>query len=253
MRTTIVRYIDNQRGLTLVEMLASITIFVLIFIPLSSVYIRGVELYNQTQEQTSLRNEADFVIGDVMRTVQEATYFEMGDVSNATEFATLLEIFRSAKAGKLIDVDTKEPDSLFTDSLVLYNRSSVYEPVDPSKPVDSNTNPNVTKWLLTRKNYLFQLPASPTAIDQVFAHSPNYLVRGLFRISPDNKSLMLYLVIAPFGAAAFDQEGQQMRFASLQEIRDELNRQATSDPDRVSSYIRFVKTDFAVNNLRRGE
>ncbi|MGC5326599.1 PilW family protein [Brevibacillus sp. SYSU BS000544] len=237
MRSSIIRYLRNENGLTLVEMLASVTIFVLIFIPLSSVYIRGVELYQKTQEQTQLRNEADFVIGDIMRIVQEATYFELSSTTS-TNRQTLLNIFSHPKAGTLITA-AEAPN--YNGNIIQYTRSNVYDEAT-----------NRTNWLLTRAIYQFQLPASPSPMDHAFVHSPNYLVGGLFRISPDNKQLTLCLVIAPRGdQAIFDQEGQQKKFTSFDEIVAELDN--TNRSDQVNSYIRFVRTDFAVNNVRRGE
>lgn len=238
MRHKLFSYLRNQNGVTLIEMLASVTIFVLIFIPLTSVYIKGVQIYNTTEKQTALRNEADFVIGDIMRTVQDATYFELKNSTNRDSQSELLSIFRNPKAGSLIT--NTENDSLFADTLVVYKRTNQFDSAS-----------GTTHWMLTRENFQFALPPGASQIDHLFNHSQNYMVDGLFRLSADSKSLTLYLIVAPFGEPQFDQDGQQTLFQTHDDILAELNRTETSG--RVNSYIRIVQTNFAVSNVRSGE
>ncbi len=63
--------------------------------------------------------------------------------------------------------------------------------------------------------------------------------------------MSLYLVVAPYGERVVDRDGQQMRFPNLEEVRAELER--TEASGKVNSYIRLVKTEFAVSNLQRSE
>ena len=263
------RLLRDQSGVTLVEVLAALFIFLIILIPLTSVYVSGVQVYNQTREQTALRNAADFAIGEVMRTVQGASYFELDPVDAAEEpeaaeeMKLLLRILQTKKAGELIPA--AEADKLiraleagedigrlpFSPGLALYTSQTVYAPLDEdaASPVSSGS---VTQSLLTRKLYRFAPADSANELVQAFRMEPGYLIRGLFSISADNKTMSLYLVVAPEGEKIVDRDGQQMRFSHLDEIRAELERME-AHPERISSYIRVVRTEIAVANLQRRE
>lgn len=272
LRTRISRLLRDQSGMTLLETLASLFIFLIILIPLTSVYVSGVQVFNQTREQTDLRNVADFAIGEVMRTVQGATYFELekdgGSLdSENEEMDTLRQIMQSKKAGELLlaeqggagagsngAIDAEEGtreigvSPQFSTGLVVFTSSTVYVPSDQDS---SDAESGSTQSFVKRNVYRFT-PSDPSdGLVKSFRFEPGYLVRGLFSTSADNKTLSLYLVVAPYGERVVDRDGQQMRFQNLEEVRAELER--TEASGKVNSYIRLVKTEFAVSNLQRSE
>jgi|GEM_PF-2992567 len=260
----------DQSGVTLVEVLASLFLFLIILIPLTSVYVSGVQVYNQTREQTALRNAADFTIGEVMRTVQGASYFELdpagedegSEVSEEKEI--LLQIMQSQKAGNLIPsaeqeqleraltagVESAHP--AYSPGLILYSSKTVYAPLEQDAGTSPFASENVTQSLLTRTIYRFAPAAASDELVKTFRAETGYLARGLFSISDDNKTLTLYLVVAPQGEKIVDRDGQQMRFQNLEEVLAELERMEAY-PNRINGYIRLVKTEFAVSNLQRRE
>ncbi|USG64675.1 prepilin-type N-terminal cleavage/methylation domain-containing protein [Brevibacillus ruminantium] len=260
---SLTRLLRDQSGMTLIEVIASLFILLMILIPLTSVYVSGVQVYNQTREQSALRNAADFVIGDVMRTVQDATYFELEALDERQESAEqqlLVQILKSKKAGELLQSSSGSRQSQVSslegsatddiaDSIILYNSKTVFAPLgDASQPSAENS---VSQSLLTRQIYRFP-PVDPTdELVKAFRTEPGYLVRGLFTVSADSKTLTLYLLVAPQGEKIVDRDGQQMRFQNLEEVLAELVRMEAY-PDQISGYIRLVKTDFAVSNLRGG-
>lgn len=249
------RYARNEAGLTLIELLASMTIFIVILLPLSSVYISGITTYSKTQVQTSLRNEADFVIGDIMNKLQNASYFDLDTGKGITdEKEEVLELFGSV--GMIPDGE----DNDFDQGITTYKRKVKYEALDSS----AEKSPVST---LEKKVYQLVPPSQPEEISNqelynLFSYDSAYLVYGLFRIRDDettnNKRVSIYLIIAPKAQGdAVEHNGQKTAFKDLAEIKEEvkhlqLNQSAETAPDEntiLFNYIYMVKTEVSVNSL----
>jgi type II secretory pathway pseudopilin PulG len=222
--------IMSQRGTTLVELLAAITIFIVILLPLSSVYVKGVSLYQQTEEQTSLRNEADFLLSDILNTVQNASYFEL---TSTPDDHTLYTIFSNQGVNNLVQ---GEDENTLKGGVMIYTRSTKY-----------SNDENTTTYSLTRNTYQW---APHNHKDKVFNYDEgSYMAYGLFKTTEDNRKLIIYLLITPGGNSPITRDGLQTHFNSLTDVLDEINRLG---PNQHSPYIYVVRTEFTVNNLTKG-
>ncbi|ERI11295.1 PilW family protein [Aneurinibacillus aneurinilyticus] len=228
--------LKTERGLTLVELLVAIALFLLIIIPISSYYISGISLYQRTQTETNLRNEADFVLSDIFNTVQNATYFELQPVKNENHKEDLLSIFE--KSGTL-DFDSKSEEEKNAIKNKLYYGIFTYK-----LTLDKD---NVSK--LKRKGLQF----FATDAGGKFSYNPSYLVDGLFRLSDDNKKLIVYLLVAPKNSREeenrTDRSGEDMEFKTIEDVKDVINAKGNTS----LHYIRLIRTEFAVNNFKGGE
>jgi hypothetical protein len=213
--------IRNERAMTLVELLASTFIFLLIVIPLSTIYVNGVKLYNETSEKTALRNEANFAISEIMRAMQEASYFEAID-DNPAETEALYNLFTDSDTGPLIRKDD-EPLSQFRHVLVTYKHALGY--------IDGQTQS-----ITLRNEYRFSPAANPKQSDRFFSYSQAYYVNGLFRVSADQKRATVYLLVTPSQGT-----GQE----NLQRVKAMLDKGETD-------MIHFLKTEIDVSTIRNG-
>ncbi|WP_047150610.1 type IV pilus modification PilV family protein [Aneurinibacillus tyrosinisolvens] len=209
-------HIKNEAGITLVESLAAITIFMLIVIPLSSSYLHGIEVFQKTQKQVSLRNEADIIIGTIMNEVQKKNYIESGSDSNQLLYELLSSHLSMPK-------DIQE----YTQSIFLYE---IQNDIDGSKP------PSLKKTL-----YSFATPLPDTikgAVPQNVYKLNDYYVDGLFYVDNISQKLNYYLVIA--NPKEFTGENK------MQQITDYINSHRNFGDN-----VYFVETSMAINGLKR--
>lgn len=209
-------YFRNETGVTLVELLVSMSIFLLVVLPLSSYYLSGINQYNKITLQTALRNEADYVISQVMNQVQDASYFELTKTPGS---GTQEEQDRN----HLISILKNHlPSESIIDSCQLGIITKNIEVKSESK--------------ITRQIYRFSDPPAgkENLIKQFDYNQSLYLINGLFSISDDYQKVTIFLVVAP----------KSKGFNNLGDINnsDSSNRE----------YIRVVKTEISVNALRKG-
>ncbi|WP_176458895.1 PulJ/GspJ family protein [Caldifermentibacillus hisashii] len=67
------KFIHSNKGLTLVELLATLTILSFIGIVIYSVLFNGIRSYERTMEETKLRDEADYIMANF---IDEFFYFK---------------------------------------------------------------------------------------------------------------------------------------------------------------------------------
>ncbi|WP_027414877.1 PilW family protein [Aneurinibacillus terranovensis] len=246
-------FLPNQYGVTLIELLIATVIFLTIVLPLSTVYIQGMNEYKKTKIQTQLRNEADFLLSGIMKQVQESSYFELADDSmlsdqglvTADDKETLLTIFSqtnlltrnspTAPSGTPADTD-------YHQGIISYKQTVAYD--------SSSGQPSST---LNRKIYTFNRGGSTDLFQGFDYDNAAYIAKGLFRVSDDNKKLYIYLVIAPHydpGSASSNNQpmfikGIQASYKNLAEIKAAID---ASHHD----FIHVVKTEISINNLGKG-
>ncbi|MED0678903.1 PilW family protein [Aneurinibacillus thermoaerophilus] len=250
--------IFNERGVTLVELLVAVGIFLAIILPLSSIYISGISLYDRTRIETDLQNETDFILSNILNTVQDASYFELpNDSFDPTRHNTLVAIFKNSLAGKSLlppEDEGKSRDGLITYDLKLAYDTETKKQQSMLKRTfyqfpqlssgDSQSNPNITN--------------DSNNVWKTFKHDEGYVVGGLFTVTEHNDKLTIYLVVAPKGKSGTIRNGQKAEFTDLNDVLHELNRLQTERKSLASSdneplhFIRFVKTEFAVNNMKNG-
>jgi prepilin-type N-terminal cleavage/methylation domain-containing protein len=240
--------LQNQRGLTLIEMLLAVAIFLAVIIPLSSIYLSGISLYQNTQEQTALRNEADFVISDIMNQIQNASYFELVDEptseADKAHKDELLAIFKHAQEEKdVLEIKNETDKRNVQNELIMYTHHVEYKEEKENMPSTIST--------LKRNIYGFDKEKPNThKIYRAFNYDQNkYIVDGLFKVDYNTKNLIVYLVIAPKGEKPVFKNNQQVEFTNVKEIVDEFNRLGSA---KQNEYIHIVRTEIAVNNLRKG-
>jgi hypothetical protein len=231
--------ISNENGLTLVEVLAATFIFILIVIPLSGIYLSGAKTYMKTEAQSNLRSELDYVVADIMKKVQDASYFDLVDTGGEDK-DSLYTIFSSQNSSNQNSnpVFSGNKDDL-KKGIAVFKINVGYN----EKPVSS----------VTRDVYEFQPDTSSPQSDFNYNHD-KYFVFGLFKLgddtstnSTDLKTLTMYLLIAPKSDQPLIVDGKPTSFRSLDEIKTTiLNGNPPFD------YIRIVKTQMTVNNLRQG-
>jgi hypothetical protein len=215
----IIFYLRNEAGVTLAESLAAITIFMLIVIPLSSSYLRGVEIFNKTEKQVAIRNEADSIIGQIMNDVQNAVYVEQA----ADENQELYDILNM----RLKDMPALS-EAKCTQSIFLYKRPANGSPALP------NT--------LTKQLYTFSEAA--TAIEgaepDYLYPSNTYVLRGLFFIDEKAQKLTVYIMLA-----------NPQKFPHTPNILRDIRNYITSNPQDITNTY-FVSTSININQLKGG-
>jgi prepilin-type N-terminal cleavage/methylation domain-containing protein len=259
-----IKYIKNEKGLTLIEVIVASAIFLLIVLPLTSYYLSGIKVYNQSRIETNLRNETDSILFNILNGVSEqnsadtyknegSTYIYKG-IQDASDFAiepdfendrkeTLIKIFSHNKAQNLLPLNASGSSQVETSPAIkLYT-------YDDSK--------------LMRSRWTFE-NNSPQSIDRTFKYNRTlYIADALFSIQEEvgsneqtkGKILTIYLVIAPRtlpGKTAAIEDGQKTSFGSSEEILAEMNRLEAAGDQRPLSYIRIIKTELAINSTRRG-
>jgi hypothetical protein len=229
-------WLKEEKGLTLIELLSATFIFLVVVIPLSGIYLSGAKTYMKTEAQSNLRSELDFVIADIMKKVQDASYFDLVDTGDEDKHS-LYTIFSNPNLGPLFsgsEDDLKRGISVF------------------NMQVGYNERPSST---VTKNVYEFQPDARNTQNQSYFNYNhENYLVFGLFKLGDDSasnsgdlKTLTMYLLIAPYSAQPLIVNGQPSSFRSLDEIKNTILH---GNPP--FEYIRVVKTQMTVNNIRQG-
>ncbi|MBP1930218.1 PilW family protein [Ammoniphilus resinae] len=221
----------DQRGVTVLELLLSVTIFLLVVLPLSTYYLSGVDRYQKTLKQSNLRNELDFTIADIMTKVEGASFFEISDTGLETTDKRkddLLTIFQSPKLGS--SISESEAQELKA-SLTTYKTHVTYE-------YDETLDRKVPRSEIVKQT--FQIP------DFNFNHQL-YLIDGLFKLSDDNKKLLVFLVVVPKSSYFLEMDGQHSGFTGWDEVVTALEED--SPP---FEYIKITKIEIAVNNLQRG-
>jgi prepilin-type N-terminal cleavage/methylation domain-containing protein len=241
--------LQNQRGLTLIEMLLAVAIFLAVVIPLSSIYLSGVSLYQNTQNRTALRNEADFVISDIMNQIQNASYFELADEPTTEDDKArkddLINIFTNTQAGeKVLKIENETDKRNVQNELIMYTQRVEY------KEKEGENIPSTTS-TLTRNIYGFDKEEPNTHnIYRSFNYDQNkYIVDGLFEVDENKKNLIVYLVIAPKGEHPVFKNNQQVEFRDVEDIAKEVKRLGSA---KQNEYIHIIRTEIAVNNLRKG-
>ncbi|RXT14685.1 PilW family protein [Ammoniphilus sp. CFH 90114] len=213
--------VNNQNGVTLIELLAATVILFLFIIPLSSFYLSGFTVFQQTVKQTNLRQELDFVIADVMKKIQYANYFEL-QTTRSDDKNNMIKLINSGKLVSDLTIDSTKQNLYHTD-LATYRIE-----------VPSSSTPRST---VTKHTYHFE--------DFDFNKS-SYVVNGLFSLDEEQQLLTTYFIIAPKTAENSDPiivNQQQASFKDIKEIEEYVkNNQGPFE------YIRFVKTEFPVSN-----
>lgn len=227
-------FLKNQKGVTLLEVLTAMAIFMLVVIPLSTVYLNGITVYNKTQTQTHLRNELDYVLSIVMKKIQDASYYELSKDDSTQEIRNqILKVLKNENSGDLLDGEV-DPEAFYTD-ITTYNIK-----------VDSKAGETTST--VTKEIYNL-LPDQPNTL---YASS-SYLVYGLFKLDkgtngeandPNNHKIIAYLLIAPKSKAKDSTyiNDQRAFFNGLDEI----------EADDSFEYIRVVRTEISKNRLNQG-
>lgn len=257
--------VHNAKGATLVELLTALTIFMAIVIPLSSLYMTQIKVYYSEQVKTRLDRQVDFVLMNIMNVVEDASYFDLYQSSNAENDSIshkieLAELFSVDSTGSLLTLSQDATDDVkekFVEDLSLGIVKYRYY----TQKVTSDGLENYQSFI-KRSVYQFdQLSFSddPNSLYQSFMFDQDdYIVDGLFQLERTNneenyKKMIIYLVIAPKTKnkdEPIEYQGQQASFATIEEMTDELKR--LKDLDQVPFFIRTVKTEINVNNLNRG-
>lgn len=228
-------YLKDEKGVTLLEILTGLTIFMLVIIPLSNIYLDGITLYNKTQTQTNLRNELDYALSVVMKQIQDASYYELrnNDSTKGTR-DQILNVLQNEKAGKLLD-DTFSPDDFKTD-IITYKVEVKLDKINGKTETVSTVNKDIYNLLPDQPNTLYA--------------SNSYLVYGLFKLDkedekdPNNHKVIAYLLIAPKSNTPQPTYigDQQSSFAGLDQI----------EADDSFEYIRVVRTEISTINMNQG-
>ncbi len=221
----------DQRGVTLIELLASIFIFLAILIPLTTVYVKGVEIYHETTLKNQLLNETDFVVGDVMRSIQEASYFDLAPADSDTvsedyhKRDQLRQIIEHPHVGLTVPAMKQ-----VSTGMMLYKRELRYDSKSGS-----------TRSILTRETRYFQNPSNASTVFNLFPrHQTSFYTDGLFVI-PDDRRVILYLIMA------LPEDAQHRPLNSPAAILASLD---ASEENR--EYIRVIRTEIDVSNIREG-
>jgi hypothetical protein len=213
---------QDERGTTLIELLAATVIFLAVLMPLSSMYLSGVHTYTQTVKEINLQDELDFVTADIMKKIQGATYFELTNTNDTVAYdQKVFQLFQKANL-----VDSQADFRLYKPILSTYTTEIKYENGTPSSTV-------------TKSTYGFDVIKDAT--HQAFSFNrEEYLVYGLFQLDTDpslaNQKLNVYLVITP-----------KSSFTSLDDL---LSYMQTHQPPY--EYIRTTKTQLSVNHNQQG-
>lgn len=243
--------LTNENGLTLIEILAATFIFLVVVTPLSGIYLSGAKTYMKTEAQSNLRSELDFAIADIMKKTQDASYFDLVDTVDESQKQEFIDLFSNSKLGNLfVDEKTGQPntDNLNT-GLAVYRFRVEYTSNDPTNSENKQPTSTVTK-------DIYQFQPDINNLEKPFSYNHDkYLVYGLFQLdssvdtsnSSNYQKLNVYLLIAPKSDNPLSEDGKPTSFRNLADIQ-----KAIDDGNSPFEYIRVVKTQITVNNIRQG-
>jgi prepilin-type N-terminal cleavage/methylation domain-containing protein len=84
-KTFVKRLAPNERGITLIELLATITISSIALSVIYGVFITGLNLYNKIAIEGQLRDDADYVVSRVMNKLYSLPFDHIEYCPNTTE------------------------------------------------------------------------------------------------------------------------------------------------------------------------
>ncbi|MCG5254029.1 PilW family protein [Brevibacillus agri] len=246
------KYLKDERGLTLVEVLTTSLIFFAILIPLIGVYVKGIEIYQTTSLKNTLRNDTDFVIGDVMRTIQEADYVKLPSASADPEQGSADD----TAARHIVSASFPEFADATSSSRVYLHKRSV--------KIDRASTSTQTVSLLTRETYAFAACETHGSEINPCSHIPfpvdrnQYMVKGFFTMPQQEnddaaqKQVVLYLVVAlrygsfPLPSTEEDRQNHQL-FANWTEVEN-----AVTQNTEKAQYVRVVRTEIELGSEQKG-
>ncbi|WP_139490261.1 PilW family protein [Brevibacillus dissolubilis] len=243
--------LHNQRGYTMVELLAACVIFLAVLLPLSSVYVNGLDQYAKTSMQTTLRNETDFMIGEMMRHIQEASYVELEQEQNPVEREKLVRLFQQAG---LIGSSADESESGTTSADPTGSSdSSAPSPLDPSRystrlwlyDKSLTFSAGRTTSQVTRTSYTFSCDPCEKGLGQP-PRQDGYILHGLFEVQSPRRAV-LYLLVAhkdDDSVHQLDRMGHPTEFTDLYELAAEADRLYQSG-ERLE-HIRLIRTEINI-------
>lgn len=250
----------DERGLTLVELIASSLIFFTILIPLVSVYVKGVEIYQDTAVKNQLRNDTDFLIGNVMRTIQEASYVKLAPEADEEQPDPATEQVKSIIAASFPAF--QEYRAASSSRIYLYKRS-VKSGREASAGDEATSTGNRTVSLLARETYSFA--PCPQPEDGVngcshipFTTDPNrYLVQGYFAMEQADdpsakRRVTLYLVVAlRYDTLSLPSSEEERRDHELFADWHAVESAVAQDSGR-AQYVRVVRTEIDLGSEQKG-
>lgn len=129
------KYIHNNRGLTLVEVLVTVAIFAIICSLVIAVTIQGVNHYQMIQTDALLRSEADYIMTRFMNELYTAY-----DVKNVTveeiENVSLIALYNRNRE-KEATLGFHDGQALINDSII---SSAAFDLLDSHIEFDQETN-----------------------------------------------------------------------------------------------------------------
>ncbi|WAA08868.1 PulJ/GspJ family protein [Fervidibacillus albus] len=86
--------LSSNKGLTLVELLATITILSIIGVLIYSVLFNGMKSYERTMEESKLRDEADYIMANLIDhffSIKVSDVIELPDANGGKNYVTILQ------------------------------------------------------------------------------------------------------------------------------------------------------------------
>lgn len=239
--------IRNEDGLTLIELLAATVIFLLVIIPMSGMYIKGVDTYNQSVNETTLQNELDFLTSNIMNKLQGATYFELNNFDpNDPAYRAAEQAFKLMQYKDPNKNNGQDKNLASEDGLIPANQTFGESPIKPIlttyniqvKNADQTGQPVST---MTKSVYQFQSDHTNTA------DKSSYIVFCFFEPDPilPSQKMNLYLLIAPYNAQPPNYK--QSGFSGISDIQKYIDN---NNPPY--EYIRVAKTQISINHNQQG-
>lgn len=135
--------LKNQKGLTLVELLATLTILSIVGVIIWSIFIQGTNYSNQAMTKNQMQQEANMIGTDLKRTHRTTNSYELTSTSCTVTIKTNVETKYEHPnlCYKIDEIETKEtfnPRSDGQHSLSL--TVTVYEKNNPSNTISIKTN-----------------------------------------------------------------------------------------------------------------
>lgn len=134
------KILRNKNGLTLIELLAAVTLTSLIFIFAGSFLIKGINHYNEISNEIALRDEADIIMSNLVRTLYTTKETNITSIkfpnNNTTNYYFEIKTPNGSKKTGFINNKLVIQDSIYQisnsaivlskDSTIIKNEQGIY-------------------------------------------------------------------------------------------------------------------------------
>ncbi|KZZ86116.1 PilW family protein [Bacillus sp. SJS] len=150
---------NNDRGMTLIEVLAVLVISGIVITVFYNVFIMGIKTYEKTSVEVQLRDEADYVLSDLLDVVNQSKIDKAELCSSEQNGTPCLRFVQNKSIENKDGIFIEQNSSEITTTTFIFGK-------EVKKIVDQNGNKETA--ILTQSPYELLVPVKPEESANIF-------------------------------------------------------------------------------------